>query len=193
MRPSRKRASSAEHASDIEPDGASPDELEKRCLITESNWEGEVRGGGEGKVLQARRAVGGEKSRPSCKTNGPISGSLALTRRLKAKAVRESPRARKLRDKLAGRVVGGWTVKGPVIGCATEISQRGRATPDVCCFPGNAGASTTASVAMPPEKGGFDRVSVDETTGPWMPYSCDNVSFVFSRLSDYLKSDEMTF
>jgi hypothetical protein len=79
MRPSRKRAGSAEQASDTEPG-----EWEKRNLITESNQEGEVRGGGEGK--KERRRV------PSREGNGAASRSLTLTRRLRAK----SPRVRRL-------------------------------------------------------------------------------------------------
>lgn len=151
MRPSRKRVLSAGHESDTEPGSAWPDEWE----ITESNREGEVRGGGGGKeVQQAQRVAGGKKPRasprPSRKRNGVASSSLALTRRLKAKGVRESPRVRKLRDKLGGRVGAG--------------------------FPNSAGASTGTSVAMLQGKG-TDRSSSGEATGPSMPYSGDNVSF----------------
>lgn len=180
MRPSRKRAASAEHESDTEPGGARTDEWEKRCLITESNREGEVRGGGEGKeVEETQGAATGEKSQrmllPSREEKGVAS--LTLTRRLRAKAVRESPRVRKLRDKLERRVVGGR--RG-----APEIS-RGL---DACGFPENSGASTTASV----ERKGCDRASTGETIGPGMPYNGDDVRFLFPS-SEYLKSDEMTF
>jgi len=175
MRPSRKRASSAEHASDTEPDGACPDKWEKRCLITESNREGEVWGGGKRKVQRS----GGQKLLPlslPSRENGGASSSLTLTRRLKAKAVRESPRVRKLRDKLAGRVLaGGGTGRRPVIGGAKMVSRGGHAMLDVCSFTGNEGASTTTSIAMLPGKG-CDRASLDETTRPTMPYSGDNVS-----------------
>jgi hypothetical protein len=184
MRPSKKRASSAGQESDNEPDGAWPDEWEKQCLAVQSNRECEVRGnaGGEGKQFQGtRRVVGGEKAlQPWRKKAREASSSLALTRRLKTKAVRASPRARKPRDKLTGRVVAGS--RKPVI--APEVSR----------FPGNTGASTTPSVAMLQGKG-CDRVPLDETTGPSMPYSGDNVSFVSPppHKCDYVKSDELTF
>ena len=183
MRPSKKRASSAGQESDNEPDGASPDELEKQLLITQSNREGEVRGGGEGKEVQGTRCVPkGKKSlallQPSREKNkGP---SLTLTRRLKAKAVRESPRVRKLRDKLMGRVSGGGGAgRRPVIGGAPKVLRKGRNVLDASCFPGNVGASATPSVAMLEGKGP-DLGPLDETTGPTMPYSGDNVSFAFS-------------
>lgn len=181
MRPSVKRALSAGHESDIEPGGTWPDEWEKRYLITESNWEGEVRGGEEGKeAQQARRVEDGEKPRAfpqsSRKKTGVASGSLALTRRLKAKAVRESPRVRKLRDKLAGRGTGR---RRPGIGAAPKVSRGGHAMLHPCGFPENVGASTTATVAMHEGKGS-DRASWGETTGPTMPYSGDNVSLFFS-------------
>lgn len=201
MRPSRKRALSAGHESDTEPGGTWPDEWKKRCLITESNLEGEVRGGGERKeAQQTRRVEDGEKPRafaqPSHKKNGVASGSLTLTRRLKAKAARESPRVRKLRDKLAGRVVAGGGKGRRKSGAAPKVSRGGRAVLHPCSFPENVGASTTASVAMLEGKGS-DRASLGETTGPTMPYGGDNVSFIsFSRLGckrGYLKSDEMTF
>ena len=192
MRPSKKRASSAGQESDNEPDSARPDEWEKQRLVVQSNREGEVRGGGEGKQDEGtRREADGEKALlASRKKSREGSSSLTLTRRLKAKAVRESPRVRKLRDKLAGRVGAGR--RRPVMGDATHVSRGGHA----CGFPGNAGASTTPSVATVQGKGS-DRTSFDETTGPSMPYSGDNVSFVFfSRLGcqcDYLTSDELTF
>jgi hypothetical protein len=195
MRPSRKRVSSAEH-SDTEPDGARPAEWEKRCLITESNGEGGGRGGGgeEKEGQRARRVAGGEKSllQPSRKTNGGASSSLTLTRRLKAKAVRGSPQVRKHREKLAGRVLAkGGAGRRPG---APKISRGEHAGLDVC-FPGNVGASAARSAATLSRKG-CDRTSLDETTGPAMPYSGDNVSIVFSWLGckrDCLKSDEMTF
>ncbi|KAF9786897.1 hypothetical protein BJ322DRAFT_684234 [Thelephora terrestris] len=167
MRPSKKRASSAGQASDNEPDGAMPDELEKQRLITQSNREGD-----EGKGT--RRIVGEKKSVASCKRNGESSVSLAVTRRLKAKAVRESPRVRKLRDKLAGRVSGKGGA-GRRAG-APKVSRGGGTISDARGFSGKAGASTTASVAMVQGKG----ADVDETTGRRMPYSGDNVSFVVS-------------
>ena len=156
MRPSRKRVSSAGHGSDTEPGSALPGEWEKKqCWITEPHRASEVRGGGK---EEARGMGDGEKPRtmlqPSRKKNGVPSSSLTLTKRLKAKAVRESPRVRKLRGKLAGRVgAGGGT-----------------------CFPENTGASRTASVTM--TEG--DRSSSGEVTGRAMPYSGDNVSFVSS-------------
>jgi hypothetical protein len=182
MRPSKKRASSAEQESDTEPGGALPDEWEKRHLITQSNREGgEVRGcGDEGKEVQeTRRPAGGENPRAllqaSRRKNGEASSSLTLTRRLKSKAIRESPRVRKLRDKWTGRVIGGKvTGRRPAIGGAPKNSRVGHATTDTCSFPGNEGASTSASVATHERKG------TDETTGPTMPYDGDNVSFVFS-------------
>ena len=201
MRPSRKREASAGHASDTEPDGAWPGEWEKRGLIIESDREGEVRGGGEGKEQQPRLVAHREKPRaslqPSRKENRVASGSLTLTRRLKAKAVRESPRVRKLRDKVAGRVVagGGAGRRRPGIGGAPEVSRGRHAMLDDYGFPENVGASTTASVATVEGKGS-DRTSSGETTGPRMPYNGDNVSFLFPRLGwkcGYLKSDEMTF
>ena len=157
MRPSKKRASSAGQESDNEPDSAWPDEWEKQCLVVQSNREGEVRGIGEGKDVQGTRQKAPLASlQPSRKKNRE---ALSLTKRLKAKAIRESPRVRKLRDKLAGRVVagGGGGRRKPSIG----ISRAG--------------------------------ASLDETTGPWMPYSGDNVSFAVSRECDCLKSDELTF
>ena len=173
MRPPRKRAASAERESDSEPGGAWTGEWEKRCLITESNREGEVRGGGEGKeVEETQGAATGEKSQrmllPSREEKGVASGSLALTRRLRAKAVVR---------KLERRVVAGR--RG-----APEIS-RGK---DACGFPENPGASTTATV----ERKGCDRASTGETIGPGMPYNGDDVRFLFPQ-SEYLKSDEMTF
>ncbi|KAF9654415.1 hypothetical protein BDM02DRAFT_158937 [Thelephora ganbajun] len=178
MRPSVKRALSAGRASDIEPGSALPDEWEKQHLITESNREGEVRGGGEGKEVQQARRVGeGKKApallQPSHKKNGVASSSLTLTRRLKAKAVRESPHVRKLRDKLAGRAIAGGTGRRPGIEAALEVSRRGHAVLDACGFPENAGAPTTTSVAMFEEKG-TDRASLGETIGCTMPYSGDN-------------------
>ena len=185
MRPSKKRASSAGQESDNEPDGASPDELKKPLLITQSNREGEVRGGGDGKEVQGtRRVPKGKKSlallQPSREKNGGPSSSLTLTRRLKAKAVRESPRVRKLRDKLMGRVsAGGGAGRRALIGGAPKVLRKGRNVLDVSRFPGNVGASATPSVAMLQGKGS-DLGSLDETTGPAMPYSGDNVSFAFS-------------
>lgn len=176
MRPSKKRASSAGQESDNEPDGAWRDEWEKRCSVAQSNREREVRGGGEGKEVQGTRQKTVALLQPSRKKSG--EASLTLTRRLKAKAVRESPRVRKLRDKLAGRVVVAAGRKSVAIGGATDISRGGHALSDARGFPGNAGASTTPSVAMVEGKGS-DRASVDETTGPSMPYGGDNVSFVF--------------
>jgi len=175
MRPSKKRVSSAGQESDTEPGGALPDEWE----ITESNQEGEVRGGGGGKEVQQARCMGAVKkprglAQPLHKKNGVASSSLTLRRRLKAKAVRESPRVRKLRDKLAGRV-----------------GARGGAG-----FPENAGASRTTSVAMAQAEGkGSDRSLSGEVTGPWMPYNGDNVSLFFLLWLGCvdLKSDEMTF
>lgn len=195
MRPSKKRASSAGQESDNEPDGAWPDELEKQGLVAQSNREGEVRGGFEGKEIQGTRGVTwGEKALVApLKKPREASSSLALTRRLKAKAVRESPRVRKLRDKLGGRVGSGR--KRGVLGGTTVVSRGGRSTSDACGFRGNVGASTTPNVAMVQGKGS-DRAPLDETAGGCMPYSGDNVSFVFSWLrckSDHLKSDEMTF
>ena len=187
MRPSKKRVASAGQESDTEPGGAWPDEWEKRYLITESNREGEVRGGGEGKkVQQARVAADGEKPRtllqPLRKGNGVASSSLTLTRRLRAKAVRESPRVRKLRDKLPARVVaGGRAGRRSGIGSAPENSRGRHAMLDACGFPENVGASTTASVGTVEGKGS-DRTSSGETTGPRMPYNGDNVSFLFPRL-----------
>ena len=174
MRPSRKRVSSAGQESDTEPGRAWPDEWEKRCLITESNTEGEVRGGGEGKEdQQARRVANGEKPgvllQPSRRKNGVASSSLTLTKRLKARAVRESPRARKLRDKLAGRVGAGGRVG----------------------FSENAGASRRTRGVIPGEKGP-DRPLLGEVAGPAMPYSGDNVSLLSCKRG-YLKSDETTF
>lgn len=165
MRPSRKRAASAEQESDTEPGGAWTGEWEKRCLITESNREGEVRGGGEGKQV-------GEKPQrlpvPSREENGVASRrSLTITRRLRAKAVRESPRVRKLRDKLERRVgAGGRGLRGG----APEVSRGRDARLDACSFPENIGASG--------EGKGSDRVSTGETIGPGMPYNGDNVSFL---------------
>ena len=159
MRPSRKRASSAGQESDTEPGGALPDEWE----ITETNQEGEVRGGGGVKGVQQVRCMAAVKKPrglvlPLHKKNGVASSSLTLTRRLKAKAVRESPRVRKLRDKLAGRVG----------------ARRGTR------FPERAGASRTTSVAMPQaERKGSDRSLSGEVTGPSMPYNGDNVSLFF--------------
>jgi len=197
MRPSKKRVASAGQESDSEPGGAWPDECEKRCLIIESNREGEVRGGEGEEDQQARRVSYGEKPRalpqPSDKENGVASSSLTLTRRLRAKAVRESPRVRKLRDKLGGRVgTGRGAGRRHRIG-APEVSRGGgHAT---FGFPGKVGASETTSVAAVEGKGS-KLASSGETTGPRMPYSGDNVSFIFSRLGwkfGYLKSDEMTF
>ena len=196
MRPSKKRVASPGHESDSEPGSAWPDEWEKRCLITESNREGEVRGGEGKEDQQARRVSYGEKPRalpqPSDKENGVASSSLTLTRRLRAKAVRESPRVRKLRDKLGGRVGTGRDAgRRPRIG-AREVSRGGHAT---FGFPEKVGASATTSVATVEGKGS-NLASSGETTGPRMPYSGDNVSFLFSRLGwkfGYLKSDEMTF
>ena len=150
MRPSRKRVSSAGQESDIEPGGALPDEWE----MAESNQEGEVTGGGGGgkEVQQARCMAAVKKGRGLAKKNGVASSSLALTRRLKAKAARESPRVRKLRDKLAGRV-----------------GARGGTR--------FAGASATTSVGT--EGKGSDRWSSGEATGPSMPYNGDNVSLFF--------------
>lgn len=161
MRPSRKRVSSAGQESDTEPGSAWPDEWEKRCPITESNGEDEVRGGGEGKeVQQVQRVANGKKLQPSLQPSrkriGVASSSLTLTRRLKAKAVRESPRARKLRAKLVGRVGAG--------GGAGLLH--------------NAGASTTTRFAMSEEKGP-DRALLSEVTGLTMPYSGANVSLSF--------------
>lgn len=181
------------HESDTEPGSALPDEWEKRCLITESNREGEVRGGEGKEEQQARRRVSyGKKRRallqPSRKENG-----VASMRRLRAKAVRESPRARKLRDKVTGRV-GVGAGKRRKIG-ALEDSRGGHATLDACGFPENIGASTTTGVATVEGKGSKRALS-GETTGSTMPYSGDNVSFLFPRFgwkSGYLKSDEMTF
>jgi len=188
MRPSRKREASAGHESDTEPGCAWPDEWEKRCLIIESDLEGEVRGGGAGKEDRwSERVEHWEKPRallqPSRRENRVASGSLTLTRRLKAKAVRESPRVRKLRDKLAGRVVarGGAGGRRPVIGGAQEASRGRHGALDVCRFPENAGASTTTSVAAVEGKGS-DRALSGEIPGPRMPYGGDNVSFVFPRL-----------
>ena len=192
MRPSKKRASSAGQESDNEPDSAWPDEWEKQCLVVHSNREGEVRGGGgggEGKRVQGTRRVAdsGKALQPRCKKPGGGSSSLTLMKRLKAKAaVRESPRARKLRDKFSGRA----GRRKPVI--VPDVSRDGRAGSVGRGFPGNAETSTTPSVAMLQGKG-CDRVPLDETTGPWMPYSGDNVSFVFSRKCDCVKSDELTF
>jgi len=158
MRPSRKRVSSAGQESDSEPGGALPDEWE----ITESNQEGEVRGGGGGKEVQQAQCMAAVKKarglpQPLHRKNWVASGSLTLTRRLKAKAVRESPRVRKIRDKLAGRV----GARG-----ATRFAEK-------------AGASTTTSVAMVQGEGkGSDRSS-GEVTGPSMPYNGDNVSLFF--------------
>ena len=88
------------------------------------------------------------------KKNGVASSSLTLTKRLKVKAVRESPRVRKLRDKLVGRV-----------GARRDAG-----------FLENVGAS---SVATPQAEGkGSDRCSSGEVTGPTMPYNGDNVSFL---------------
>jgi hypothetical protein len=188
MRPSRKREGSAGRESDTEPGGAWPDEWEKkRCLIIESDREGEVRGCGEGKEdEQSGRVAYREKPRaslqPSRKENRVASSSLILSRRLKAKAVRESPRVRKLRDKLAGRVAGGGRVPGrkrAEIGGAPGVSRGKHATLDACGFPENVGASTTASFGMDGGKGS-DRASSGEITGPRMPYDSDNVSFCFS-------------
>jgi len=174
MRPSRKRVSSAGQESDTEPGGALPDEWE----ITKTNGEGEVRGGGGGKEVQQARCMAAVKKprvlvQPLHKKNGVASSSLTLTRRLKAKAVRESPRVRKLRDKLAGRV-----------------GARGGTR-----FPENAGASTTTRVAMSVEGKGSDRSSSGEVAGPSMPYNGDNVSLFFGwdAKCAHLKSDEMTF
>ena len=160
MRPPRKRVSSAGHESDTEPGCAWPDEWEKRYLITESNPEGEVRGGGEGKeVRRVQRVAECEKPgallQPSRKRIRVASSSLTLTKRLKAKAVRESPRVRKLRDKAAGRVGAGE---------GTVVSE-------------NIGASTTTRAVIAEEKGA-DRVPFGEVTGPPMPYSGDNVSLL---------------
>ena len=186
MRPSRKRASSAGQGSDSEPEGALSDEWEKQCLITQSNREGEVRGRceSEGKQVQGtRRGIGSEKPlallQPWSKKIGKASGSLALTRRMRAKAVLESPRDRKLRDKSTGRprVGRGKSMNGG----APKVSRRGHTRLDACSFPGNARASTTPDVATPQEEG-IDLATLDETTGPSMPYSGDNVSFVFSWL-----------
>ena len=195
MRPSRKREASAGHESDTEPGGAWPGEWEKGCLIIESDREGEVRGGGAGKEdQQLGRVEHGEKPwallQPSRRENRVASGSLTLTRRLKAKAIRESPRVRKLRDKLAGRVVagGGAGRRRTGIGGAPEVSRGRHTTLD----PENVGVLTTTSVAMHEGKGS----DPGETTGPSMPYGGDNVSFLFPRLGwkcGYLKSDEMTF
>lgn len=171
MRPSKKRASSAGQESDNEPESACPDEWEKQCLVPESNREGEVRGIVEGKQVQRTRQNALALLQPSRKKNREGSGSLTLTRRVKAKAVRESPRMRKLKDKLTGRVGGGVGRRRAVIGGALGMS-------DACGFPGGVGASTTASVAMIQRKGS-DRALLDETTGSSMPYSGDNVSFVF--------------
>ena len=203
MRPSRKREASAGHESDTEPGCAWPDEWEKRCLIIESDREGEVRGGGAGKEDQRSEHVEHwEKPRallqPSRKENRVASGSLTLTKRLKAKAVRESPRVRKLRDKLAGRVVARGDAGGrrPGIGGAQEVSQERHGGLDVCRFPENAGAPTTTSVGAAVEGKGSDRASSGEIPGPTMPYGGDNVSFVSPLLGwkcGYLKSDEMTF
>ena len=199
MRPSRKREASAGQESDTEPGSAWPDEWEKRSLIIESDREGEVRGCGEGKEgqQQSRRVAHWEKPRaslrPSRKENRVASGSLTLTRRLKAKAVRESPRVRKLKDKLAGRVVaGGGAGSRRGIGGVPKVSHGRHDMLDVCGIPENVGASTSASVGGK----GSDRVLSGEITGPTMPYGGDNVSFVFPRLGwkcGYLKSDEMTF
>lgn len=182
MRPSIKRASSAGQESDNEPDGACPDEWEKQRLVDESNREGEVRGGGEGKQVQGTRQKALAPLQPSRKKTGEASSSLTLTRRLKAKAVRESPRVRKLRDRLARRVVaGGGAGRRPVIGGATGVSRGGQAMSDARGFPGHVGASTTPSVVMLQGKGS-DLTPLDETTGLSMPYSGDNVSIVFSWL-----------
>ena len=156
MRPSRKRVSSAGRESDTEPGGALPDEWG----ITETNQEGEVRGGVGGKEVQQARCMAAVKkpwglAQPLYKKNGVASSSLSLTRRLKTKAVRESPRVRKLRDKLAGRVG----------------ARGGTRSPE------NAGASRTTSVAMPQDEGkGSDRWSSGEVVGPSMPYNGGNVS-----------------
>lgn len=189
MRPSRKREASAGHESDTEPGCAWPDEWEKQCLIIESDREGEVRGGGAGKEdRRSERVEDWEKPRallqPSRRENRVASGSLALTRRLKAKAARESPRVRKLRDKLAGRVVASRVGAGgrkPGIRGAQETSRGRHGALDVCRFPENVGASTTTSVAAVEGKGS-DRTSSGEIPGPTMPYGGDNVSFVFPRL-----------
>jgi len=161
MRPSRKRASAGQE-SDTEPDGAWPDEWEKSCWITESNREGEVRGGEGKEIQQARRVAGGEKPRAlpqasHSKKNGVASSSLTLTGRLKAKAARESPRVRKLRDKLTGRVGAGRGAGGRRSGVD---------------FSGNVGASTATNIAMFEGKGTY------RVAGPTMPYSGDNVSLL---------------
>jgi hypothetical protein len=181
MRPSRKRVSSAGRESDIEPGSAWPDEWEERYLITESNREGEVRGREGKSVPQARRTADGEKAsvQPSDKKTGVASRSLTLTRRLKAKAVRQSPRARKLRDKLGGRVGTGDTGKGRTgIGIAPKIPRGGHAVSNAFRFSENTGTSTTASVVRPEGKGSNRSAADDVTTGPTMPYIGDNVSFL---------------
>jgi len=159
MRPSRKRVSSAGQESDTEPGSALPDEWE----ITETNQEGEVRGGVGGKEVQQARCMAAVKkprglAQPIHTKNGVASSSLTLTKRLKARAVRESPRVRKLKDKLAGRV-----------------GARGGTR-----FPENSGgASTTTSAATLQDAGkGSDRWSSGEVTGPSMPYNGDSVSFL---------------
>jgi hypothetical protein len=73
MRPSRKRASSAGQESDTEPGGALPDEWE----ITETNREGEVRGGVEGRRCSRHDVWQTARSRQR-KRNGVASGSLTL-------------------------------------------------------------------------------------------------------------------
>ena len=204
MRPSRKRVASAEHESDTEPGGAGPGEWEKRCSITESNLEGEAKDCGEGKEdQQARRAANGEKPwvsslQPLRKKNRVASSSLTLTGRLKAKAVRESPRVRKV----GGRVVvvaaaarGGGGRRRLGIKAAPEDSRGRHVMLDACSFPESAGASTKTGVGMGEGKGS-DRASSGETTGPGMPYNGENVSFLFPRLGwkcGYLKSDEIAF
>lgn len=97
MRPSRKRAASAEQESDGEPV-----EWEKRWLITESNREG----GGEGKQVQEKRgAATGELLVASREETGVASRSLTLTRRLRAKAVRGGHERRVV---AARRALGGF-------------------------------------------------------------------------------------
>ena len=186
---------SAEHESDTEPGGAGPGEWEKRCSITESNLEGK-------EDQQARRAANGEKPwvsslQPLRKKNRVASSSLTLTGRLKAKAVRESPRVRKV----GGRVVvvvaarGGGGRRRPGIKAAPEDSRGRHAMLDACSFPESAGASTKTGVEMDEGKGS-DRALSGETTGPGMPYNGENVSFLFPRLGwkcVYLKSDEIAF
>ena len=173
MGPSKKRVSSAGQESDNEPDGAWLNEWEKPKLISQSNLEGsEVRMCGEGKGAQEmRRSTEGGKSlglrQASHQKVGKASNSLTLTRRLKAKSVNESPRVRKLKDKLLGRVVAGGRRRSGIKG-VSKTSRGGRSDSHACEYPENVGGSTSTG------REGTDRTWSRQR----MPYGGDdNVSF----------------